>query len=118
MEAAESFGRFGWVFGAISELLQDGHNYALSAEVRGGDSENRPLRLYLFDTASYTGVCLTPLEPLELPVCGYHSSSDLAQDYNWMSSLLSAWHLFETLDLRRNGAAETSWGMVDGTNVG
>ncbi len=199
MEAAESFGRFGWVFGDISLLLQDGHNYALSLEVCGWDNENRPPRLHLFDSASYSGVCLTPLdddrllvtraaddnpaalepgdvvlgyegfgwraivealEPLELPLCGYHASSDLAQDYNWMSSLLSNWHLFDSLDLQRHGtdeaesidtavfegyssdlvcsdqlpvdgvdlpyttydeghgAADTSWGILDGTNIG
>ena len=32
---------------------------------------------------------LEALAPQELPICGYWSSSDLANDYNWMSSLLS-----------------------------
>ncbi len=102
----------------------------------------------------------TRLVQAGLPVCGYHSSADLAQDMNWQSALLNNHHLFDTLDLHRHGeaeperidteifagfysdlvcsdqlpvegvelpytdydgshgAAETSWGVLEGTNIG
>ncbi len=200
VEAAESMGRFFWVFGDIGRLLQNGHTYILSQQVCAYDSSSRPPRLVLLDTALTSGACLTPLdddrllvtraeddnpaglapgdlvlgyeghgwreilaalEPLELPLCAYHASADLAQDYNWMGSVLSNWQLFETLDVQRygsqeiehietsvfegysselvcsdqlpvegvdlpydswgdyrQGAANTSWGILEGTNIG
>ena len=48
----------------------------------------------------------TRLVDAGLPVCGYHSSADLAQDMNWQSALLNNHHLFDSLDLHRHGAAE------------
>ena len=199
VEAAGSQGRFFQLLADIFLELQDGHSYLVSYQVCAYDSTGSPPALRLMDSASYSGVCLTPLDDdsllvtrvaadnpaglapgdrligydgwrwrhlwtrlleAELPVCGYHSSADLAQDMNWQSALLNNAHLFDELDIHRHGvaepegvstelfagyssdlvctdqlpvagvelpytdwagshgAAETSWGILEGTNIG